>query len=354
VRFFSSAAVCAVLTCLTGCSGQNEPDAVPDQQPATVSQTPASSQVQVVSQTRTDGDWTPERIDDDRLPNAYRLHERVISGGQPDEAGMQALQELGVKTIISVDGARPDVALAEQYGMRYVHLPHGYDGIPEERARELAKAVRDLEGPIYIHCHHGKHRSPAAAATACIEAGLIPPAYGLPYLHAAGTSENYRGLYESVERAHPLDRALLDALNAEFPSAVDVPPLAEAMVAVEHTHDDLKLIAENGWKPVPEHPDLEPAHEALLLREHYRELLRTEEVQQKPEQFQQWLRESEQAAQTLEDALRAFDADAAATEPPAEVTESFAAVSEHCKMCHQRYRDVPLSEKGETAQVSRD
>lgn len=345
MRFFPGAAVCAVLTCLTGWSGQNEPPAERNQRPTASSQATTSSG----SQAQTDTDWQPERIEDDRLPNAYRLHERVISGGLPDEAGMQALRDLGVKTIISVDGARPDIALAEKYGLRYVHLPHGYDGIPEERARELAKAVRELPGPIYIHCHHGQHRSPAAAATACIEAGLVPPAYGLPYLHAAGTSENYRGLYESVEQAHPLDRALLDALNAEFPSAVDVPPLAEAMVAVEHTHDHLKLLAENGWKPVPEHPDLEPAHEALLLREHFRELLRTGEVQQRPQDFQQRLQESEQAAHTLEDALRAFGAKAAATEPPTEVTDAFASVSEHCKSCHQRYRDVPLSEKGAEA-----
>ena len=37
--------------------------------------------------------------------------------------------------------------LAKKYGMRYVHLPHGYDGIPEERIAELAKAVRDLPQP---------------------------------------------------------------------------------------------------------------------------------------------------------------------------------------------------------------
>lgn len=340
MRFFQAATVAVAATCLAGSSGPNDPDSSREQPPA------------AVSKATTNADWQPEHIDDNRLPNAFRLHERVISGGLPEEAGMQALRELGVKTIISVDGARPDVELAEKYGLRYVHLPHGYDGIPAERARELAKAVLELEGPIYIHCHHGKHRSPAAAATACIEAGLIPPENGLPYLHAAGTSENYRGLYESVAKAHPLDRALLEALNAEFPAAVEVPPLAQAMVAVEHTHDHLKLIAGNGWRPVPEHPDLEPAHEALLLREHYRELLRTEEVQRKPQDFQQRLRESEDAAAALEEALREFAKSETATDPPAAVTDAFTAVSEHCKTCHHQYRDVPLSEQRGTARAS--
>ena len=106
-----------------------------------------------------------------KLPNAYRLHPRVISGGQPEgEQAFARLKELGVKTVISVDGARPEVELARKYGLRYVHLPHGYDGVPDERASELAKAVRDLPGPVYIHCHHGKHRSPAAATVACVAA----------------------------------------------------------------------------------------------------------------------------------------------------------------------------------------
>ena len=102
-----------------------------------------------------DETWGPTQIVSKNLPNAYRLHERVISGGLPNgEAAFRELRDLGVKTIISVDGAQPDVAGARKYGLRYVHLPHGYDGISRTRQRELAKAVRDLPGPAYIHCHH--------------------------------------------------------------------------------------------------------------------------------------------------------------------------------------------------------
>src|SRR5688572_6774094 len=89
-----------------------------------------------------------EKIASIHLPNPVRLHERVISGGLPEgEAAFAELKELGIKTVISVDGARPDVATAEKFGMRYVHLPHGYDGVPQVRAKELTKAVRDLPGP---------------------------------------------------------------------------------------------------------------------------------------------------------------------------------------------------------------
>lgn len=280
----------------------------------------------------------PKKLAVDHLPNAYRLHERVISGGLPEgDAAFKELRALGVQTVISVDGARPDVKTAARHGLRYVHLPHGYDGIPPERIAELAKAVRDLPGPVYIHCHHGKHRSPAAASAACVAAGLLPQKSALSILTTAGTSKNYRGLYEAAQSAHRLDDQFLDAFPADFPETAEIPEMAESMVHVEHTHDHLKLFAANDWRKLEEHPDLEPAHEALLLREHFTELLRTPVAQQQPAAFQAILRESEQAAQMLEDHLRAGRT--------AEACTALELVTKHCTACHHDYRDTPLSEK---------
>src|SRR5581483_3702797 len=71
------------------------------------------------------------------LKNAHRLTDRVLSGAQPEaNVAFRELAALGVKTVISVDGAAPDVASAHKAGLRYVHLPIGYDGIPAARALE--------------------------------------------------------------------------------------------------------------------------------------------------------------------------------------------------------------------------
>src|SRR5438046_2350401 len=44
------------------------------------------------------------------LPNAYIVTQKVIAGAQPEgDEGFKALRDLGVKTIVSVDGAAPDV-----------------------------------------------------------------------------------------------------------------------------------------------------------------------------------------------------------------------------------------------------
>lgn len=252
---------------------------------------------------------------------------------------------MGVKTIISVDGAKPDVETAARFGLRYVHLPYGYDGVPDNRVKELAKAVRELDGPIYIHCHHGKHRSPAGASVACVSAGLLPRAEGLAVLTLAGTSPNYRGLYESAREAKPLEAALLDELEVEFRETVEVPALAEAMVAIEHTHDLLKAIAAAGWQTPVDHPDLEPAHEALLLREHFTELQRVEYEQRDSEEFQTLLHDSEQAAQQLEGLLRKWEASETHAAAPAQLTALANHIDANCASCHQQFRDVPLSEK---------
>jgi protein tyrosine phosphatase (PTP) superfamily phosphohydrolase (DUF442 family) len=282
----------------------------------------------------------PEKIPSDVLPNAYRLSDNVLSGGQPQgEPAFKQLQELGVRTIISVDGAKPDVPLAKKYGLRYVHLPHGYDGIADDRLLELAKAIRELPGPIYIHCHHGKHRSPAAAAAACVSAGFLTNAEALVVLDVAGTSKGYRGLFQSVREAKPVDAKTLAALKSDFPETVDVPPLADAMIAIERTHDHLKQIASAGWKPTEKHADIDPPHEALLLREHFTELLRTDETKKQPAAFQELLRSSESHAQMLQDRLRSGSANERA------LNNLFGRITADCTTCHQKFRDVPLKEK---------
>lgn len=308
--------------------------------------------------------WFARKLTSEHLPNPMKIHDKVISGGLPaDDAAFAELSELGVRTIISVDGAKPDVAMAGKYQMRYVHLPHGYDGISDQRVMELAKAVREFEGPIYIHCHHGKHRSPAAASVACVAAGLIPASQSLAILSLAGTHPGYRGLFQAAERVQPLEASLLDELQVEFQELIDVPPMAEAMVDLEHAIDRLKRVEAAGWSVPKDHPDIKPDHEALLLREHFTELLRTDEVQQYAEDFAELLRESERAAESLHSLLvsRAVElatvkqhsqnsetrsADATETKAPlASIQDNWKTVVVGCKGCHEAYRDVPLSER---------
>ncbi len=129
------------------------------------------------------------------------------SGAEPDgDAHFVALARLGVKTVVSVDGLAPDVAAARRCGLRTVHVPIGYDGVPADAAASLA-AVMGRVGPsgaapggVFVHCHHGVHRGPTAAAIAGLSAGLIDRDGALALLKIAGTAPRYAGLWESVRR----------------------------------------------------------------------------------------------------------------------------------------------------------
>ncbi len=275
----------------------------------------------------------PTALEADGLHNLFRVSDRMYSGSSPDgDTGFASLGRLGVKTVLSVDGARPDVAAAEKHGLRYVHLPVGYDGIPSERATQLAKAVRDLPGPVYVHCHHGKHRGPAACAA--IQLTLDPtwtPAKAERWLIVAGTDPKYSGL---VGIPHTLRRptaADLDGTSADFPTVSKTADLVRLMVEVDERWAHLKAVKTAGWKTPNEHPDLDPPHEAVLLTELYREAARSDDSTARGKEFVALLGEGESAARELEAALRAGNSKDTAT--------AFNRSQAACAKCHEKYRD---------------
>ena len=309
-------------------------------EPAPVVQDPSATQVAPLAATD-----PPQLLATKHLPNAVQVHPRVISGGLPEgDAAFAELADLKIKTIISVDGAKPDAELAAKYGIRYVHLPHGYDGISAQRLAELAKGVRDLEGPIYIHCHHGKHRSPAAAGAACVAAGLIDREQANQLLKVAGTGENYRGLHRVVAQQALISRETLDTLRVDYQPSMPIPPMAEAMVELEETFDHLKRVAKAGWVAVPEPQPFEPAanllhidpvHQATLLQEHFKELMRTPESLGKGNEFGGILASSEAAAAQILEAMTRGAAEAESER----LNKALDVIGNDCKTCHQKFRD---------------
>jgi protein tyrosine phosphatase (PTP) superfamily phosphohydrolase (DUF442 family) len=284
----------------------------------------------------------PYKIDAKYLPNAIQIHSKVISGGKPDgESAFRELQEMGVKTIVSVDGTKPEVALAKKYGLRYVHLPLGYNGISRERATELAKAVRDLDGSIYIHCHHGKHRSPAAATVACQSLGFLEPYASVKILTLAGTKEDYRGLFVAAASATRIDDSVLDAMQVDFPEFAKLSPLVETMVELDQLHDHLLRFTHATRSEQAAQADTDPAHDALLMHEHFQELLRSEGVASQPELFRRLLNESAKDAQSLESAIRQWHRSSEATSAtlPKSLSEPLKRLSANCSACHRQFRD---------------
>jgi protein tyrosine phosphatase (PTP) superfamily phosphohydrolase (DUF442 family) len=268
------------------------------------------------------------------LDNAHWLTDTVISGAQPEgDAAFRELADLGVKTLISVDGLKPDLESAHKYGMRYVHLPIGYDGVPKERALELAKAIRELPGSIYVHCHHGRHRGPAAAVVACVVAGKMDNGQAIRAMEMLGTGPQYIGLWASARESKGADAAELRDLKVEFRETSPIPPLADAMVGLDTVFERLLLCREAGWRKPPGHPDIDPPHEALRLREICVEILRTEECRTRPSEFRAWMERTKAESQDLEVLLRS-------SASPERAERALAALQQSCTDCHQPYRNV--------------
>src|SRR5690349_6328937 len=55
-------------------------------------------------------EFAPTKLNMAHLPNAMQVHRKVISGGLPSgDEGFRQLASLNVETVISVDGAKPDL-----------------------------------------------------------------------------------------------------------------------------------------------------------------------------------------------------------------------------------------------------
>jgi protein tyrosine phosphatase (PTP) superfamily phosphohydrolase (DUF442 family) len=261
------------------------------------------------------------------IEHMIRVNDRILSGGEPKgDAAFDALAKLGVKTIISVDSARPDIKAAKARGMRYIHIPIGYDGIPADARAKIARALRDTEGPVFFHCHHGQHRGPAAAAIGARCMGSAPEV-GEELMRLAGTSPDYEGLFRDVRAFDPKS---VEGQNPELVEIAALGTFKEAMANVDRVWDRLKLVDKADWKAPAKHPDVSPQQETLLLAQGLRESHRLLAPKQE-KAFGKELKASEDLAWALHDSLKAADIEA--------TRARFKAVGKSCKDCHKAHRD---------------
>jgi protein tyrosine phosphatase (PTP) superfamily phosphohydrolase (DUF442 family) len=265
------------------------------------------------------------------LHNVLRVSAKLYSGSAPEgDPGFQSLQALGIRTVITVDGARPDVVAAHRYGLRYVHLPFGYDGCPRPRALEIIRAVRDLPGPIYLHCHHGKHRSAAAAALVHIALDGASNDDGVAFMRRAGTDPAYTGLYGEAASFRRPSGAVIDRVSARFPEVAPVPRLVDAMVQTADRFSALQQMQKARWQSGTAGV---PAREALQLRELFHEIQRTGAIDGRPPDFKAWMSAADRGSAALEAALAAGSRERA--------DAALGQVAAACSACHARYRNVP-------------
>ena len=249
------------------------------------------------------------------VENGFRLTERLLSGGQPEgDEDFAALAKAGVKLVLSVDGTPPDLALARKHGLRYAHVPVGYDGITTNQAARILRAAADAPGPVYLHCHHGKHRGPAAAALLLQGREGWGKAEAEGWLKTAGTSPEYAGLFACVREFQSPAPSVVAAVGP-VPELQSPEPLVDAMVRIDQAWEHIQA------KPEPE--------QTLLLWEAYQEMRRLRLGADLGPDFVAQVLTAESAARALHEAV------AAGREPMAELK----AVKQSCRDCHKGFRN---------------
>lgn len=274
----------------------------------------------------------PEPVEIPGVANAFLVTEQILSGSEPSgKVTFAALREMGVSVVVSVDGKRPDVDAAKRHGLRYIHLPIGYDDVPTERQAQLLRAVGLLgvDNKLYLHCHHGKHRGPAAVAILGREKEAWSAEKAEDWLKAAGTATDYEGLFRAAREWKPLEKQ--HVLAAELPEAVIAPGIVAAMVALDQHLDDLQMIQKAGRKVPLDRPEISSQEAATLLWEGYREIARLAETSKRPVAYRKLLAEGEQAALRLRTAVKTGNLSSR--------SEMLKLVRKNCVSCHKQYRN---------------
>lgn len=266
------------------------------------------------------------------LHNVVTYAPDLVCGGVPEgREGLHTLAAMGIKTVISVDGAVPDVALAESLGMHYVHLPIPYSGITAEREKQIAQAVSSMPGPVYLHCHHGKHRSAAALGSALVLAGKLTPEQAMDRMKVSGTAKEYTGLWAAVQNARPIDASELKADPKSFPSVSKVSGTVATMTEIDNVFDNVKAASKAEWTAPKDHPDLVPQKETKRLAALFAQFAQEPDCAKFGAEFAAKMERSVAASKALDAALLANDL--------ATAKAQYLLIEKGCKECHKAHRD---------------
>jgi len=266
----------------------------------------------------------PLAIEHEYLARLLQISPDIYSGAQPktDDA-FRSLKELGIKTIVSVDAARPNEEAALAEGMRYIHIPIGYDAIPEAASLAYAQLMREVELPVFIHCHHGRQRGPAASAIALRASTGCSSEAALAVLHAAGTSKKYEGLWRDVEAWTP---SALDAEPVVLSALHELPAFTVKMAGIDRTWDTIKQLREEDWESV----SLVPQTQLLLQQlQDCAGLNPAEHIED--QELHRGLDDVVSFAERMQVAAEALDKDL--------LEESYRDLRASCNDCHADYRN---------------
>jgi hypothetical protein len=206
-----------------------------------------------------------------------------------------------------------------------------YSSLPKETLIGLVRATRELPGPIYVHCHHGKHRGPAAAVALwrCLDKHATAD-QAVAAMKVIGTADRYQGLYDSVRNISLPSPAELNSAKSDLPELSHVPPLAKTMAEIDRMWDKVASSSADRSSTTLS-MQLTTAYD---IAEQFREAARLGDVSEEMQPgFRDIVDDIEKFAETIKGQVRNPGKD-----NPDRQTAA-AKVKQRCDECHAKFRD---------------
>jgi protein tyrosine phosphatase (PTP) superfamily phosphohydrolase (DUF442 family) len=102
------------------------------------------------------------------LPNFHQVHPFLYRSGEPTEAGLKKLKEMGVKTLIDLRAPSEfpinEPKIAKELGLNYINLVMTSKAPTEKQVDTMLKEIKKAQekpenGSVLVHCAHGSDRT---------------------------------------------------------------------------------------------------------------------------------------------------------------------------------------------------
>jgi protein tyrosine phosphatase (PTP) superfamily phosphohydrolase (DUF442 family) len=98
------------------------------------------------------------------ISNFEVVSQNLWRGAQPSHKAIEKLAQSGVKTIVDLryagGGCEDEAAVAEQYGIKYINIPFGFENPSLKNvAKFLAIVSTPANQPVFVHCRQGADRT---------------------------------------------------------------------------------------------------------------------------------------------------------------------------------------------------
>ncbi|MEB3285695.1 MAG: dual specificity protein phosphatase family protein [Candidatus Sericytochromatia bacterium] len=155
---------CFVL--VTGCGKMTAPGA-PKTALTRAASPPIAQQARALEARQADEPgWEPTRRRED-LGHFFKVDNQLYRGQQPTDQGLAQLRDLGIRHVVYLHfnkkQASHEKELVERLGMKFTHIPMSWILPPKQEQVDswLKLTLNDQEGPVFVHCQHGRDRTGA-------------------------------------------------------------------------------------------------------------------------------------------------------------------------------------------------